>query len=188
LFFPASAVTKTLDRVLADEFNWFFSDQQPIQHIVGRLAGLVGAGGARIVLVIDALDEVECRGFSQSLSEFAQRVADASRKIKLIVSCKSSEWRRFCYVRDEPSGLFLAMRSQQDSRFSQPEKRVSAADDRALCITGLSSSELDSALEKYAEFFSLSEAPQGQLRDHCRSPFWLRVVSDCSMNQRPCSS
>ena len=129
------------------------------------------------MILVDGLDEIEVDGFSRSLSDFALRLIGTSGKIKLIVSCKSTDWNRFARFRDEPSGLAIAMCPNADA--CSPADNAALAEKRKPThLSPLSAAEIEIFLDRYVSFFALPERPQGKLKEHCRSPFMLRIASE----------
>lgn len=174
LFFPAFSIVRTPDETLADEFNWAFSQTLATPQIARNLAKIAERLGRPVLLFIDALDESEAPNVAAAVSEFAKHLAGASKHIRLIVSAKSNEWKRFASMRGTPSHLELGLSST-----SPVERDPKAAwhSGEPMALGGFSESELDAAFDRYAQMFGVH--PSGyELRALCRDPFFLRTFCE----------
>ena len=178
VFFSAGALHTSICDALLDEFNWQFSEQVVAPVLVRRLADLARHCGHPVVVMVDALDEASVAAFEQSTSDFAERLRTFHGLVKLIVSAKSGEWDRFATFRGDPSPLRLALDTSWHVANQDRPADSGPMLQRPLLLAPFSDRELADAVPRYTEFFSLSEAPQGELGEYCRVPFVLRVASE----------
>jgi hypothetical protein len=184
LFFSAGALHSSITETLAEEFNWHFSDQLSPPDVLRRLADTARNIDRRVVIVIDALDEATLAAFEQSTNDFAQRLRNFEGHVKFICSAKTGEWDRFVTLRGDPSPLLLAL----DTSWQEPADGVEATggiiEPRPFLLSRFSDEELATATQKYAELFAIPPTGlRGPLREHCRIPFVLRVVSEVYSGQ-----
>lgn len=173
LFLPAYTLTVGPGAALINEFNWNFAQQIEQPDLFQRLAGMGRKTERCVVVIVDGLDEATVELFPQLIGEFASQIQSTNGEIKLIASVKTTEWSRFERIRGNPSGLRMALDSSwRDDSSEQISPIV------PFVLSDFSESELDQAVDKYKEKYQFESTPQGQLRIHCRVPFWLRVVSE----------
>jgi len=179
LFFSGGNLHAGIVDTLADEFNWHFSEHVRPPALIRRLADIGTQTGKCVIVIIDAIDEAVVPAFAESLSDFAGRLRDYAGTIKLIVSCKSEEWRRFEVVRDDPSPLALSLDRNWPVTRSEGDGRIPS---EPFILAEFSEAELKAAITTYSSFFRLPSPPSGRMRTHCRLPFFLRVVGELYSN------
>lgn len=181
LFFNGADLPRPLTQVLADEFDWHFSEALPLQKIMRRIAKFAARSGCPVLIVIDAVDEVGSPAFCQELADLASQLDVFRGQIRLIVSAKPQEWRRFTEVRGNPSALHSRVyvasnrNSQQGSPAEEevsPDLRISAA------VNPFTDSERDRAIEVYSAAFGLSGTWSYDVRELARDPFMLRMIAE----------
>lgn len=179
IFLAARDLHASLAMSLVDEFNWHFSDRLAISELVRRLDEIAIRTKQSVVIIVDGIDEASVPLFELSLGDFAARLRQFEGRVKLVVSCKSEVWGRFAFNRGDPSQLLGSLdTSWQDP----PGAGAPSITPRPLSLTPFSDDELSSVLPRYKATFGLTETPSGQLRDHCRSPFLLRITAEVYSN------
>ncbi len=178
LFFNGAEVFPSLTSTLADEFNWHFSEHLPLPQIAERLAGIAQHSGCRVLIFIDALDEIGTTGVEREVSELASRLARHGGKIKLVVSAKAEEWPRFASLRGSPSPLVLSLYPLESAAPATDSKKPDEPNPQPFVLQRMGAEELSQAAGLYASHFRLPGEPKGVLREHCRLPFILRVLSE----------
>jgi len=176
LFLGAGSLCKGLAESLTDEFNWNFSDHLHEQELMQRLDELAKTAKCKVVILVDALDEAEVPLFEKSVSDFASRLSQFDGRIQLIVSVKSTEWLRFELFRGDATPLKLALDTSW--QLTEGDKSQAGCDPKPFMLNPFTDKELDEAIPKYVKFFQLGGMPEGVLRDLCRSPFMMRVISE----------
>lgn len=174
LFFSALSIVRTPDETLADEFNWAFSQTLNTQQIVRHLSKIAERLDRPVIIFIDALDESEATNFAVACSEFAKHLSGATKRIRLIVSAKSTEWNRFAWLRGVASHLNLGLSC------SRSGDRVAGAawhSGEPVMLGSFSETELDQALGRYRSVFAVHPAGH-ELRTLCRDPFFLRTFCE----------
>lgn len=175
LFLSAQGMATGPTEAVLDEFNWDFPEQLEAPQLFWRLGTLAEATKSPVVILIDGVDEAVFPNAPQQMNEFARRISEIGGGVRLVVSAKTAQWPRFSHIRGTPSALLLAMDTdwQRETSASEgPRER------RPFVLGDFTTDELELALTKYQRAFSLYEAPVGRLREHCRNPFFLRVVSE----------
>lgn len=155
LFFNGFSIEKDIIDAIAKEFSWaFYGTDVPIQ-IVKRIESFVPDDV--LTIIVDAIDEWTLESRSNHLSALLR--AAENRKIKLIISCKTSAVGQFLSHRGTPTLT------------SYLTKRVDVAPFQA--------KEFYQAVDKYRhayQFFGgFEDAVLEQSRDN---PFLLRVLFD----------
>lgn len=174
LFFSGSELADKPAKALAEEFNWEFSDQLPLQKICDRLVSLVRGSSRRVLVFIDAIDECALPMIEQSLSDLAHHFDAHEGVLKLLVSLKGTQWERFAHFGDGASPLArLCFRVDRPGDPGGAERA-----DPSFELQPMTPTELDVAIEKYAACFSLTGEITGEARQEVRDPFALRVLSE----------
>jgi len=168
-FFAGRELDRSIDESLADELNWHFSEQQSPVITIRRLVDIARATRASVLLIVDALDEVEVPQFVQSTSQFAKRLSQYGGAVKLIASAKTEEWQSFRMQRGDPTSLAVELNDIDD---------VPPASRSVVRLSSFSPAEVDAVAPLYTKFFKVRSEPTGLLRQYCESPFLLRVASE----------
>lgn len=174
LFFSALSIVRTPDEALADEFNWAFSQTLNTPQIVRHLVKIAERLDQPVFIFIDALDESEAINFAAACSEFAKHLSGASKRIRLVVSAKSTEWKRFAWLKGVASHLNLGLSC---SRSSDRVARAAWHSGQPVMLGSFSETELDQALGRYRSVFAVHPAGH-ELRTLCRDPFFLRTFCE----------
>lgn len=171
LFINATEISETIDKTLSNEFNWGFSESIGLPEIARRLTKVGKTLNKRVLLCVDSLDESEAINIEQGISELASNISSSQGIIKLIVSVKTSDWPRFSSFRGTISKLHLLL--DKSWYISDPD-----SDPKPFTLTTFDESEKKEAIAAYSKFYDLSAFPDGPVKDFCKHPFLLRVVSE----------
>jgi len=180
LFFTGLEMSGPLASVVVEEFNWFFSESLPLPQMCRRLARLAERSGRPLVIMLDAVDECEQPLLPQQLADLASHLDQFQPQIKLILSAKPGEWRRFAVFRGVPSAT-------QDRLFRSSRTRAPAVDPSttpvnespmSLEIELFTTSERDQAVGLYTSGFGLTGAWSLPILEAARDPFMLRVIAE----------
>lgn len=171
LFINATEISETIEKTLANEFNWGFSESIGLPEIARRLAKVGKTLNKRVLICVDSLDESEAINIEQGISELASNISSSQGIIKLIVSVKMSDWPRFSTFRGTISKLHLLL--DKSWYTSDPD-----SDPRPFTLTTFDESEREAAIAAYSKFYGLSAFPDGPIKGFCKHPFLLRVVSE----------
>jgi hypothetical protein len=170
LFFSGSHLAAPLANAIADEFAWHFSEELTFPKLCQRLSTLIRPTDPPLVLLIDAIDEVAQEGFTRAISELAARVSNTNGRIRLVVSLKSTEWRRFATFAGTPAAL--------STMCWRPNTGSDAEGQPTYTLGPLSGTGRDAAIAKYRLLFNLQGAAQLELLDALTDPFLLRIVAE----------
>jgi len=105
LFYNGTLLSQSIIDCLATDFSLFFSSAQQRLKILPSIDGVARRLGKKIIVFIDALDEIQIPNFKRELSEFALNIKHLNN-IKLCVSCKESIWNEFLFINGEKSYLY----------------------------------------------------------------------------------
>ena len=167
LFYNGSFLGRDLASQIQFDFDWEFSDKKTIDQIIKRLDAIARSINGNILIVIDAVDEVTVENFDNLLSEFIDKVSIQTSKVRLLVSCKTEEWSRF-----------LSKRSVETALSANLFSKASENNSTSFQLERFSDDEFKLAVEKYISFYKLSTKPAGRLREYCKTPFMLRIISE----------
>jgi hypothetical protein len=174
LFFNCSFLTKGISQTIAEDFSWTFSADKSHIQIVKRLEEIIKNHNKRLFLILDAIDEWTVPYINKDLNEFLMRIKDGD--IRLIVSCKDSEWPRFLEI----SGL----------RSEFVENTYTGSDTKGNKIIGLpgvkinrlNDDEHKEAIEKYKRIYNFSNQLSGAVLEESKLPLMLRVIYEICEN------
>jgi hypothetical protein len=181
LFFNGADLVGPVGQVLADAFDWHFSEALPLPQICRRLGGLAARSGRPVLIIIDAVDEVADLEFPRELADLAARLDAFAGQIRLVVSAKLHEWRRFTEVRGNPSQLYdrvFVPPAAAPGPDSQEAGRLAEALPLSALVGPFTPSERDRAVAAYSTAFGLSDAWPYHLRELARDPFMLRMIAE----------
>jgi hypothetical protein len=155
LFFNAFSLEKDILDAIAKEFSWTFSGSDVPIQIVKRMESFVQEGF--LTIIIDAIDEWTFKSRSNHLASLLR--AAENRKIKVIVSCKTSAVEQFLSYRGNPTITSLLT------------KRVD--------VVPFSLREFFQAVDKYRRAYQFFGGFEDAVLDQARdNPFLLRVLFD----------
>lgn len=155
LFFNGFSLEKDIFDAIAKEFAWTFSgSDMPIQT-VKRIESFVQEDF--LTIIVDAIDEWTLESRSNHLAALLR--AAEKRKIKVIVSCKTSAVEQFLSIRGNPTTTSLLT------------KRIE--------VKSLSPREFFQAVDKYRHAYQFFGGFEDAVLDQARdNPFLLRVLFD----------
>lgn len=155
LFFNGVSLEKDIIDAIAREFFWTFNGSEAPIHAVKRIESCVREDF--LTIIVDAIDEWMYQPRANNLAALL-RAAD-KRKIKVVVSCKTSSVEQFLSARGMPMAT------------SQLVKRVD--------VTSLSHQEFFQALDKYRCAYNFFGGFEDAVLEQARTnPFLLRVLFD----------
>lgn len=161
LFYWGGELTDDFGSFVARDFNLTFSQERSWTELLKRLTPLTRKDGP-LVIVIDGIDEWVSANRFQDFHRFAREIVDQhDARIKVVVSCKDTEWDNVMTSRGTPSQFVLSLsQSHQIStgHFNQVEANA--------------------ALRKYQAEFRVSGHPTERIAQFCRDPFLLRVLAE----------
>ena len=105
LFYNGTLLSQSIIDCLATDFNLFFSSSQQRLKILPSIDDVARNMDKKIIIFIDALDEIQIPNFKRELGEFALNIKHLNN-IKLCVSCKVSIWNEFLFINGEKSYLY----------------------------------------------------------------------------------
>lgn len=177
LFLSGGELSEVPGKVLADEFNWGFSDQLSLPRLCERLATLVRGSNRRVLVFIDGIDECQVPLTERAVSDLALHFAKYDGLLKLVVSLKLTQWERFSRVGDGPSHLarLCFKRAELASSSGQLERTGNVP---SIELRPMDSDEHQDALSKYSRYFGLRGRLAPEIAARVRDPFELRVVSE----------
>jgi hypothetical protein len=175
LFLSATELAEPPAKVLAEEFNWEFSDQLPLPKICDRLASLVAGPGRRVLLFLDAVDECPVPLIEKSVADLAFHFARYEGALKLVVSVKNTQWERFARFGDGHSPLARTCFHGPVTSDASDEAPDGAP---SVTLDLMEKADLDVALKKYVACFGVQGEIGGELLGVVRDPFVLRVLCE----------
>lgn len=181
LFFNGADLPGPLAQVLADEFAWYFSEALPLPQIARRLAALADRSGRPVLIFVDAVDEAGDPGLPRELADLAGRLEQFGGRIRLIVSAKPDEWRRFTTFRGNPSPLHGRVFVPRERTQPWPASGDMPPHDEPplSAVVGLfEPSEHEQAVAGYTAAFGLSSDWWHDVREFARDPFMLRMIAE----------
>lgn len=180
LFYNAGDIYPDLASTIRDDFNWFFSPDQTLPQIIRRLDTLAKHAKTQVVIFIDAVDEARSRSFTADLNAFAERLLQFQDTIRLVVSCKSTEWRRFLEVNGSPTTLAECSYSPHPQSSSVSDEGTEAQRPRlpGFVLKRFGSDELPALIERYRSVFKFEGVLSGQLSQECSLGQMLRIVAE----------
>jgi len=155
LFFNGFSIEKDILHAIEKEFSWTFSGSDVSIQTVKRIESFVREDF--FTIIVDAIDEWTFESRSNHLASLLR--AAEKRKIKVIVSCKTSTVEQFLSYRGNPTITSLLT------------KRVD--------VVRLSQREFFQAVDKYRRAYQFFGGFEDAVLDQARdNPFLLRVLFD----------
>ncbi len=155
LFLNGFSLAGDIPQAIANEFSWTFSGSDTPIEVLKRLESFVG--NESLTIVVDAIDEWMLDSRTSHLGALLR--AAENRKIKFILSCKSSVVQPFLFERGNATNVSLST------------KRVE--------MPTLSAKEFFDAVENYRQAYGFSGAFEDAVLNEAReNPFLLRVLFD----------
>ena len=172
LFFSGANIYKPIIEEIKEDFNWIFSPNLDPHEIFNRLSYLASTSKTKVIIFIDAIDEIPFQDSINDLSDLCRKVKKYPN-IKLCISCKINEWKKFLEVRGVPSALKESLYKSEQSNDSVSGFKLNTFNDK----------ELEYLNERYKELFKFKGDIKGQLKKDCRLGFMLRVVAEVYSGQ-----
>lgn len=163
LFYNGANIFSTILEKIKDDFNWFFSPDLEPDGIFQRLSEIGKSNSKKVIVFIDAIDEIPIKDKKGELINFCEKVTKFNN-LKICISCKESEWEQFLKIRDIDSVI-------STSTFSLDNKK-------GYFLSGFSKKELGLIFERYKKQFFLKGDLKGELRNFCKNGFNLRLVAE----------
>jgi len=178
LFLNGTLLSKRPLEVISEELNYTFTETFDHSKTISRLESIAEASSSTVVLFIDAIDEIELHNIENIIGDLA-RYIDGSFKVKLCVTCKSSIWDKFLYIRTVPSNLYNALFRSDIKGINLPEDSSTPS---LFFLDKFSYKELSEAEEKYYSAFNISGQFPVSLKEDLSLPIILRLTSEVSVN------
>lgn len=144
LFYRARELSGDLAKTMCDDFNWQFSTRLDEVSLLKRLHGLFK--GETIIVLIDGLDEWTLADREEVLGNFARHVR--SLGIRLIVSCKATQWGGFLAKDGTPTPFSLELFQKGRQSFGY-------------FLKPLDDEEFHVLIRRYREFYAFNGRWQG---------------------------
>jgi hypothetical protein len=172
LFFSGANIYKPIIEEIKEDFNWIFSPNLDPHEIFNRLSYLASTNKTKVIIFIDAIDEIPFQDSINDLSDLCRKVRKYPN-IKLCFSCKTNEWQKFLEVRGVPSILKESLYKSEQSNCLVSSFKLNTFNDN----------ELEYLNERYKELFKFKGDLKGQLKEDCKLGFMLRVVAEVYSGQ-----
>lgn len=154
LFYAATFLGKSIQEEIEVDFNHHFSQEKSFVALIKRLENIIDRQKTKLIIFIDAVDEYYKNGIL--ITDLFSEIKDIDN-IKLCISSKSVRKNDFLFVNGSPT---LAT--------SYVEYECQKLDDI----------QLNSLLRRYGEFFGTTGELQGEIKEHCRSPLFARILHE----------
>lgn len=183
IFFNVPDLARSIISTIREDFNWIFSAQLEAPEILRRLQSLTLKSKNRVCFFFDVIDEAVDKDFNLDIDEFIRRSKEFPN-IKICVSCKMSEWKKFLMRSGNPSYLFetlyceankskkYTMEFFADTNYS--EKITSLG----FVIERFDDSEMNVLQNKYRKVFKYDGELTDNIKSECKLGFMLRVVAE----------
>jgi len=185
IFFNSTLLSGKIFENIQDDFNWFFSPNLTEIQIIKRLDDMAKSARSKVIIFVDAIDEVPSKNFNVEFNDFVNRIRSFNN-IKICISCKSSVWVEFLNIRGTNTCLVLSLYPPEKyyiRDFEKPGKNKTEIKNlkfnlQGYPILGFVDDELDVLNNKYKKFFKYKGSFQGNMRRECKLGFMLRVVAE----------
>lgn len=105
LFYNGTFLIDNIVNSIKSDFNWVFSQKLETVDILRKLEGLTDKNNLKIILFIDAVDEVQYLNFDSDLNNFLKEL-EKFTSVKVCISCKSYEWHRYKKKNGQPTYVY----------------------------------------------------------------------------------
>lgn len=169
LFYRGINLIHGLAKAIQNDFEWEFDrTETSLAAIIRRFTDLLETHNAKLLLVIDGLDEYQgdLRRLASELVDLASRLNPSY--IRLCVSCKAIDWHIF--VKDREAQNILGQKTFPPNS--------SQTDLPGIYLSDFEDDELTQAWSKYRQTYGISGELFGETRQACRTPLMLRLVSE----------
>lgn len=159
LFYKAQDLTENLIKSIANDFNWEFSAQSEPITLFKRLKTLFR--NKNIIIFVDGVDEWMNHQKIEILGEFASWIKN--KNFKLVISCKSGQWKNFLRKSGTPTSLSQEVFSNE-------------ADSKGYPLTSFDDDEFYQLRKRYTEFYGFKGSFEEDVLKECRRlPFLFRI-------------
>jgi len=177
-FFNGTELVNDIFSTIKEDCNWFFSTHLEIEEIFVRLVSLTNEQ-RKLIIFIDAIDEIIVSNFILELNDFARRIKMYSN-IKLCVSCKSSEWSRFITIKGNPSTLCdILYQSMSDSA----HKEKSNDEVKGVFLSKFSVDELSQLDDLYRSIYKYKGDLNLDVKNELRLGLMFKIFSNVFANK-----
>jgi hypothetical protein len=172
LFYLGSEIYPDIWTAIKNDFNWIFSESLEIDHIIHRLTDLL-SDSAKLIIFIDAIDEVVRVSFQQELDDLVRRLKEF-KNIKICISCKSTIWPRFINHLGNPTVLSLNLFSgDADLQNNQNTPMLPGR-----VIKRFSDNRVTEMERRYRLHFKFEGLLKNSVQERCKLPFMMRIVAE----------
>lgn len=178
LFYNANRFTNGLLQSIINDFFWEFHREKSSVHIFDRLDEIAKNAGKKLIIFLDAIDENPSGivAIKNELLELTTRIQNYPN-IKLVISCKTFDWP---YVIIDGNQAFNGLAEAISPSCSHPEVRstIPNADEVGFHLAEFTAEELEEAIAKYKNAYSLKGDFGGEILKESRNPLMLRFISE----------
>lgn len=180
LFYSGMDLGESLLETIAGDFNVVFSTERSNVQLLRDLSNLFRRHGSELWLFIDAVDEWSHSDPVRELDEFINKVETVQLPIRLILTCRSTAWRKFELRHGVPSKLISWLYSSAINVVPDVKDRGGASQGLPCPVYqgDFNNDELARACDEYARVFAVSGLHSQNLWHILRDPFMLRLVCD----------
>jgi len=170
MFFNCSLLAHGIFQAISEDFNWTFSIEKSHIQIIKRVEDIVKNHNKPLFIIIDAIDEWTIPNVNKDLNDFLMRIKN--NKIRLIISCKDSDWPRFLEISALPSELTENTYTPSDAKGNKTVRFP------GIKINRFNDNEQKEAIEKYKKAYNFSSPLRGATLTESRLPLMLRAISE----------
>lgn len=169
-FYNAALLKRSPLEHIANDLNIIFSSKTESNLVLNKLDEIGKSLNKNILLFIDAIDESADVNISLELSEIALTIRRMTN-IKLCISCKSSIWKNFLFVRDTKTHLY-------EELIKFHTTIVSVDNCPGLLLEDFSDEELKNIIPIYKNAFDFRGEISASLLHELKNGFFLRIFSE----------
>lgn len=163
LFYSGTLLGPSFLSLLSMDFNLTFSAQETPVSLLKKISAFGETHGKTMTIFLDAIDEWES---PEKVAELGLVVMALRQfRMRLVVSCKSSNWDEFLTRKGVPSAI-------KEVLFPNVPQ-----------LSDFSSTEFSVAVEKYCKFLSLTTPATPSVYDF-HNPFALRIACEVAYNSK----
>jgi hypothetical protein len=178
LFYNANRFTNGLLQSITNDFIWEFQREKNSVQIFDRLDQIAKNADKKLIIFLDAIDENPSGivAIKNELLELTTRIQNYPN-IKLVISCKTFDWP---YVIIDGNQAFNGLAETINPSCGHPETRLTKpdADEVGFHLAEFTAEELEEAIAKYKNAYSLNGDFGGELLKESCNPLMLRFISE----------
>ena len=153
-----------IHRALSEELSAILGRAIEPFSIIPSLHDAASRHESNVLVFIDGINEN--RDFTEAMESLTYFAEDLQRtSIKLCVTCRDVHWRH-----SSTNGALTRLAYKSPGADSPVEGAIE--------VTGFTDQEVDSAWEKYSRFYCVRGSLSNRVREMCRHPLMLRLVSE----------